>query len=170
MGWIAKIFGAASKEEMDGLHLETKNGFWAIKPTGDLTKILKALHIVITSESIIYLEGGSPDGRLELFLDNKKIHSVEKIALGTIWPKPLIYHIRATNENIGQLIDISEEISPVELAVHFHIYEPEHVILEWYDAFTDEILLSKALEENKVKSFCLAINSTYEYRENTEYQ
>jgi hypothetical protein len=41
-----------------------------------------------------------------------------------------------------------------ELAIHFHIYQGPHVLLEWHDAFTQPMLLSGEFNEEQIRGFC----------------
>jgi hypothetical protein len=40
-----------------------------------------------------------------------------------------------------------------ELAVHFHVYRNDTVLLEWHDAFSQPMLMSGAIPQETVKVF-----------------
>jgi hypothetical protein len=48
-----------------------------------------------------------------------------------------------------------------ELAVHFHIYCDENVLLEWHDAFSQRMLMSGSIPEEEVKVFTDKIGTSF---------
>ena len=162
MGWIAKLFGAASKEDLEGLRLDRTYWNWMIEETKNLPQLLKSLHFIVDETATMFFEGGNPSRELRSFIEKYAIPEKEKIARGTIWPKQSVVHIPATKENINELAKLAETISPFELAVHFHVYDDGQVIFEWYDAFTDPIYIYKDIPEEKVKRFAESIGAKYE--------
>lgn len=39
-----------------------------------------------------------------------------------------------------------------ELAIHFHVYQGDAVLLQWYDAFADPMWLSRLFSEVHIES------------------
>ena len=142
MGWIAKIFGAASEEELSGLKLDHSSWNWAVEETDNLQCILDALHYIVGDNAVIFLEGCYVKGELKQLIDEIAIPEIEHIARGTVWPKLNVIHLPATKLNIQRLSKLVEGVSPFQIATHFHVYENGEVILEWYNAFTTELFLS----------------------------
>ncbi len=161
MGWIAKLLGATSKEELDGIRLDHSYSNWEVKLTNDLPAVLGALKFIISEDAILFFEGGNPSGELKSFIETHAIPEKEKVARGTIWPKSEVVHLPAIMSNIDQLIKLTSEINPFEVATHFHVYEAGKVILEWYDAFTDDMFIAKDISEEKVKKFAESIGVNY---------
>lgn len=162
MGLIAKLFGAASKEELDGLHLDRTDWNWMVEETKDLPRLLKSLHFIIDETATLFFEGCNVRGELKSFIETHSIPEKEKIARGTVWPKQSVVHIPATKPIIDDLAELAKGISPLELAAHFHVYDHGEVIFEWYDAFTDPMYISNRVSENKVKDFAESIGMNYE--------
>lgn len=162
MGWIAKLFGAASKEELEGLRLDRADWNWVVDETKDLPRFLNSLHLIVNETATVFVEGGNPSGELKSFIETQSIPEKEKIARGTVWPKQTVVHLPATKEIISKLAKLAEEISPFELAVHFHVYDEGQVIVEWHDAFTDPMSISKTVPEEKVKEFSESLGVKYE--------
>ena len=87
---------------------------------------------------------------------------VSHIEMGTIWPRPKVFHLPATIENLNNLADLAETRIAFEIAVHIHIYIENKVIFQWYDAFSDDpIYLSKDIQEENVKNFCNFLSLKY---------
>ena len=68
----------------------------------------------------------------------------------------------ATSENLLELADISEHCAEPEVAIHFHVYKDDQVLLQWYDAFADPIYVSKEISEDRIKAFCEKLELKYE--------
>ncbi len=153
MGLFGRLFRVTPKEELKGIKLNLDEPFWELTGKTGFSALFRALHEIISENSVLYFEGGSPGGELLTFLKTKSIPEQTHVAVGTIWPRPDYYHVPATAENISRLADISENIAEPELAVHFHIYCKGEVILQWHDAFSDPMLLSGKLAEEKIRSF-----------------
>ena len=71
--------------------------------------------------------------------------------MGTIWPRPKVFHVPATATALTELAKIMGHHAEPELAVHFHVYRNESVLLEWHDAFSQPMLMSGAIPEEKIK-------------------
>ena len=83
----------------------------------------------------LYFEGGSPSGKL---LDFQREHGIPErahVAYGTIWPKPTVFHLPATPETMMALTELMRLCAYPELAIHFHVYRDQTVLVEWHDAF-----------------------------------
>ena len=170
MGWLAKLFNAVPKEEANGLELDTNHPFWEVSEAEDFPSLFKALINLLPEGSVLYFEGGSPSGELESFFGQNSIGEQAHIAIGTMWPRPDIFHVLATKENLLALTDISERCAEPELAIHFHVYQGNKILLEWHDAFSQPMLLSGDIPEKKVKQFCDDLSVKYQKWENSTEQ
>lgn len=167
MNWLLKLLGIAAKENSNELKLDTSNGFWVIEQTNDLAKILQALKHIINEDCVLYFEGGNPGTELKEFLEKNQIQPLDKIRKGTIWPKQDIIHIPAKELIIDELANFAKHASPFEFAIHFHVYQSGHMILEWYDAFTEDIWISSQVPKENIKAFAKALGVKY-YFENKD--
>src|SRR5689334_10282197 len=129
MGLLAKVFGAVSREEMRGIHLDVTRSCWEVSGKTDFPSLLTALPGLLSEESILYFEGGSPGGELQEFLQARAIPERAHVAYGTIWPKPRVFHVPATPEIISRLADLTRLCAYPELAIHFHVYRDQSVLL-----------------------------------------
>ena len=161
MGLLAKIFGAVPRKEMSGIHLDTTRPFWEVSGETDFPSVLTVLPDLLPEESFLYFEGGSPSGALLEFLQGQEVPERAHIAYGTIWPKPRVFHLPATPQTMRRLTDMMRSCSYAELAIHFHVYRDQSVLLEWHDAFTQPMLLSGELPEQKVRIFAERLCMSY---------
>jgi len=162
MRFLARLFNAVPKEERDGISLDYRVPQWKVSRAKDLPAFLRALVHLLPQDAILYLEGGSPPGRLRQFLDENSIPEQAHVAMGTIWSRPLIFHVSATAANLSQLADIAEHCAEPEVAMHLHVYRDGKVLLQWYDAFSDPFYISKQIPEEKVHEFCDRLSIQYE--------
>lgn len=153
MGLLAKIFGAVPREEMGGIHLDITRPFWEVSGRTDFPSLLSALPDLLPGDSILYFEGGSPRGHLLEFLQEHSVPERAHVAYGTIWPRPRVFHVPASPQTMIRLAELTRSCADPELAVHFHVYWASSVLLEWHDAFTQPMLLSGDLPEQKVRRF-----------------
>jgi hypothetical protein len=157
MGLIARIFGAVSREEMSGICLDTAHPFWELSGKTDFPPLLAALPDLLPDGCTLYFEGGCPSGELLGFLREHGIPERAHVACGTIWPKPKVFHLSAAGETTGRLGDLMRSCAHPELAIHFHVYRDQSVLMAWYDAFSGPMLLAGGLPEQKVRTFAVRL-------------
>jgi hypothetical protein len=85
--------------------------------------------------------------------------------MGTISPRPTVYHVPATETNLLCLADATEGCPDSEIAWHFHVYQPGKVLLHWYDIFALPLYISKDISEEKIITFCTKLGVDYKVRE-----
>ena len=161
MGLLAKIFGAVPREEMSGIRLDMTRPFWEVSGETDFPSLLTALQDLLPKESVLYFEGGAPTGALLEFLRAQQVPERTHVAYGTIWPKPRVFHLPATPQTMRRLAEMTRSCAYPELAIHFHIYREQSVLLEWHDAFTQPMLLSGELPEQEVRTFAERLSMSY---------
>ncbi len=169
MGLLSKLFQATPKKELKGIHLDLNQPFWELDGKTDFPSLLRALVGFLPEGSILYFEGGLPAGRLLEFIESHRIDEQSHVEVGTLWPRPRIYHVPATPKNLTELADLMEGFAEPELAVHFHVYCDAKIILGWHDAFTQPMLLAGSLEEEKVKALGKKLNmKTMKWKNSSE--
>lgn len=161
MGLLARIFGAVSREKMRGIRLDVTRPFWELSGETDFPSLLATLPDLLPAECVLYFEGGSPRGELLGFLRTHCVPERAHVACGTIWPKPKVFHLPATPETISRLAELARSCAYPEVAIHFHVYCGQSVLLEWHDAFTQPMLLSGEFPEEKIRTFAERLHMSY---------
>ncbi len=161
MGLLAKIFGGVARKEMTGIRLDMTRPFWEMSGETDFPSLLMALADLLPEECVLYFEGGWPRGELLEFLRGHEIPERAHVAYGTIWPKPIVFHLPATPETMSGLAELTRSCDYSELAIHLHVYSGQSVLLEWHDAFTQPMLLSGDLHEQRVRTFAERLCMSY---------
>lgn len=144
--------------------INPEKAHWQIKTTKDLSSFLRAVPLIAPPSGIIYFESGSPDEEIESFF---RAYGIDGgvIPMGSYDPNPF-YHLPISTDKLEELAQIAERHCEVEIAAHIHIYCSNKLILQWYDAFWDPIVVSKEIPEETVKRFCDQLSLPYEAMEN----
>lgn len=164
MKWIHKLFKMLTPEKMEGNNsqegISLENPKWEVSSIRDPQAFLRALNIILPEGAILYFEDGCPDKEIRSFFDSRKVSNPIKIECGTSG-NPVRFHLPFTHANITELVDIMERHAQPELAMHFHSYKDNKIILQWYDAFDDPMYISEAIEEEKIKRLCEELSLKY---------
>ena len=161
MGWLARLFKMAPKEDLEGICLGD-DARWEVQGPWDLPSFLRSLTLIVPHDAILYLEGGCHTKLLKDFLDARCVPELSRLARGT-WGKPFMDHLPATPENLRSLADLAESCAEPEVATHIHVYKDNEVLLQWYDAFSgDPVYLSSAIEEEALRTFCDQLSLNYQ--------
>ena len=133
---------------------------WEVSAPKDIPGFIRAISILI-DDSCMYLETSSSPKDIAKVLKEISILPQLDVARGTIWPKPVSYHVQASPKNIETVAGLFEGHGAYEVCCHFHVYVNGKIILEWHDAFFDDpFLVSKVVPEDRVKNFASAIGSS----------
>jgi hypothetical protein len=161
MGWLGRLFRAVPKEEMQGICLNTAEPYWEVDGPKTFREMFNALKGWVPEDAILYFEDGSPDAEIIEFMSTHSVPEVSHVAMGTIWPRPKMFHVPATKGVLTKLAKIMEHHAEPELAIHFHIYHNDTVLLEWHDAFSQPMLISGAIPEKKIIILANKIGENY---------
>ncbi len=161
MGWLSRLFGAVPKEEMKGIHLDTTGPYWEIDGPKTFVELFNALQDLLPEGAILYFEDGSADTQIDDFFNRHSMPEVSHVAGGTIWPRPKVFHVPAKTSILSELSEMMKHHVDIELAIHFHVYLNDSILLEWHDVFSQPMLISAAVSEEKVKVFADKIGKSY---------
>ena len=155
-----------------GIRLNMMKPQWELAGRTTFPDLLRALAGVLPERSVLYFEDGSPSGDLKAFLDRTAMDDGPNVSPGTLWPEPRVDRIPATAANLDQLADLAEHCAEPELAIHFYVYRDREVLMQWHDAFSDPMFVSKqGFSEEAVRTLCGELSMTYsEYRPGVEHQ
>ena len=134
---------------------------WEVTGIKSAGKFFPALTQILPLPVNLCFEGTriSPDVQALLVL-NAVTPSLQ-IPLGTIWPKPSVFHVRATREFIDQLAVLAVKHAEPEICDHFHAYNDSRGLMQWYDAFDLPLLVEESIAERNLESFCGTLGARY---------
>ena len=133
---------------------------WEVSAPKDIPHFIRSI-ANLCDDAIMYLETSTCQKDVATILKQISIDPQLDVARGTIWPKPISYHVPASTDNIEKVAALFESHSKFEVCCHFHVYWNGNIILEWHDAFFDDpFLVSKSVQEDRVKNFASEIGSS----------
>jgi hypothetical protein len=122
---------------------------------------LDNLSRLLPQGSVLYFEG-TTEREVDIFLSGRPATGPVKVRMGTIWPRPLVYHMPFTHSNVQGLARLLRTRHIPYLCTHPHSYKNGRMLLWWHDAFEDRtMLISCDIAEDKVADFADSIGSKY---------
>ena len=161
MSLLGKLLNAVFKSEIHGIKLNLTEPYWELSGEIDFPRLFAALPTLLPEGCILYLEGGYPEDELHVFLQTQQIVDSVKVACGTAWPKPTVFHLPATPTVLHRLSELTHRRAEPEVAAHFHVYRGQVVLLEWHDVFTQPALISGTLTEEVIARFAQVLRMEY---------
>jgi hypothetical protein len=161
MGWLAKLLGSVPREERAGIQLDTTQGYWELQGPKTFSELLRSLDGWLPEGAILYFEGGSPSREIEQFMAAHAIPERAHLAMGTIWPRPKVFHVPATPATLKELADLMERQAEPQPAIHFHVYRSDSVLLQWYDAFFDPMQIRSTVAEENIRALADRFGTEY---------
>ena len=162
MGWLARLLGAVPREERDGIGLDCSVSHWQLDGTRCAETFLTALRGWLPDGAMLYFEGGSPDDEIRAFMARHAVPERVHVAMGTIWPRPSVFHVPVSDAVLVELAGIMAHHAEPELAIHVLVYRDDTVLLQWYDAFSDPLLLSGSIAREQVEELARRIGGGFE--------
>lgn len=158
MRWL-EILGILPKGDSKALRLDETSP-WVVAETKDGATFYRALGHLATPESVLYLEG-STEPHVPRLLATMPAARARQVKIGTLWPRSDTYHVAATPEALTALADLIAQHHIALPAIHTHLYDQAGMILEWHDAFTEPMRISRRVSEDTVRRFADAIGKPY---------
>lgn len=135
---------------------------WEIKVGNiDSTDFFRLLHEIIKDATTIYFEGTSIDDDVSTCYktyaeDGEYIPETQTIA-----PKSEKFRCAYSSKLLDKLVELSLKHAEPELFDHFSIYSGQTPLLEWPDAFSNTLLISKNIPENVISDLSVKLNASY---------
>jgi len=124
----------------------------------------KSIPKFLPQETLLYLEG-NPDSEVELFLKQNAVPETLKIAAGTIWPKPDIYHLPGNKNVFDALAKFSSRKAIHDICYHFMAYKDGIILLSGYDFGDDPIYMAEGFSREEISSLSLELGCSFRFDE-----
>jgi hypothetical protein len=135
---------------------------WEITGIDSAEKFFSALSEILLPPVNLCFEGISIASDVQALFASNMVASSLEIPPGTIWPKPSVFHVRATEQFLQQLAVLAGKRAESEVCDHFHAFYDNQGLMQWYDAFSgDPLLVDEAIPETNVLSFCRKLGAQY---------
>jgi hypothetical protein len=135
---------------------------WELPGITSAEKFFSVLPEILALPVNLCFEGTSISPDVQSFFASHAATQILQIPRGTIWPKPSVFHVRATEQFLRQLAALAERHVGPEICDHFHAYDDNQGLMQWYDAFSgDPLLVDESVGEMKVQTFCRKLGVPY---------
>src|SRR5579864_9213326 len=125
---------------------------WEVTGIRSAEKFFSTLTDVLPLPVNLCFEGTSISSDVRALLASGAVAATLQIPPGTIWPKPSVFHVLATEQLIHELAALAGRHAEPEVCDHFHAYNDSHGLMQWYDAFDLPLLIDESITEASLKS------------------
>jgi hypothetical protein len=144
--------------------MSTKSLFvsgWQVPSIRSGQKFFSTLNEILPLPVNLCFEGTRISSDVQSVLASSAIAPSIQIPPGTIWPKPKVFHVRATGQFLTQIAALLGKHAVPEVCDHFHAYSDSRGLMQWYDAFNLPLLIDESITESKLQSFCRGLRVQY---------
>jgi hypothetical protein len=161
MGWLADLVGWVPAQERRGIQVDVFGPHWELAAPQGLPALFRALDGWLPDGSVLYFEDGLHSPEVTAFMRAHAVPERAHLEMGTIWPRPSVYHLPASPEVFARLVDLAENHAAPELAIHLHAYLDDEVLVQGYDILAQELWLSPTLPEQRVRDLAIRLGVVY---------
>jgi hypothetical protein len=132
---------------------------WKVSGIRTAENFFRAVSLLIPDATHMFLEG-SPDPDIQTVLTNAADETDYTAPVGTLWSWPQKnrrFSVRASPELFARLSEASSNHAEPEICDHVHFYRGEEALVQWFDAFSDPLLISKSVARERVERFASAV-------------
>lgn len=127
----------------------------------DSDKFFRSLVDLLPTPAYLVFEGTSIAHDVCQLLQPAAIAPRRHIPVGTIFPRPVAYHIPVSPSFLVAMADLAAKHAEPEICDHLHAYDDSRVLLQWYDAFDSSMVVDDSIAEESLLEFCDALGATY---------
>jgi len=130
---LSRLLGYPTLQERAGARLNDRDP-WVVPATRDAAAMLRALPTLLPGGGFVYFE----DTTEAVFASWLQAHAVPaplKVADGTIWPKPDVFHVPLEPALLEEAAVLIEQHRIALPSIHIHAHDGAEVLLQWHDAF-----------------------------------
>jgi len=132
---------------------------WKISGVRTAVDFFRAVSLLVPDATHMFLEG-SPDPDIEALLADAADDADYAAPVGTIWSWPAKnqrFTVRASPELFARLSSASLNHAEPEICDHVHFYRGQEALVQWFDAFSEPLLVSKSVARKRVERFASAV-------------
>jgi ketosteroid isomerase-like protein len=132
---------------------------WKVSGIRTAEGFFRAVSLLVPDATHMFLEG-SPDPDIETVLANAADETDYTAPTGTIWSWPRKnrrFSVRVSPELLTRLSEASSNHAEPEICDHVHFYRGEEALVQWFDAFSDPLLISKSVARERVERFASTV-------------
>jgi hypothetical protein len=134
---------------------------WEVAGIGNAEGFFSALPEILPLPVHLCFEGTRISSDVRKLLAANTVPATLEIPPGTIWPKPSVFHVLATEQFLHEFVALAGKHAETEICDHFHAYNDRHGLLQWYDAFDLPLLIDSSITEASLEGFCRKLGVQY---------
>ena len=130
---------------------------WRVSGLRDAAAFFRAIPQLLPEATRMLLEGSAaPD--IQALLANHAEPGEYDAPRGTLWswPRDERFTVRASSGLFSQLAEAAAHHAEQEICSHVHFYRDVEPLAQWFDAFADPFMVSKAIPRARLVEFCRA--------------
>jgi len=146
---------------------EVKDGYlakvphWSVTAIESPTSFFEGIERVLPEATTLFVEGGGVEKDVIGLLERHAEPGPFIPARGTLWPRTRYFRAKVSPVLLRGLAALAKRHAVPELCDHLHLYDGDHALAEWYDAFVDPLLLTEAVPEARVRQLCEITLASY---------
>jgi hypothetical protein len=132
---------------------------WKVSGVRMAEEFFRALPILVPDATHMFLEG-SPAPDIQQLLADAADGAVYGAPVGTIWSWPQKngrFGVRASSELFVRLSEAASHLAEPEICDHLHLYRGQEALMQWFDAFSEPMLVSKVVARERVERFASTV-------------
>ena len=132
---------------------------WKVSAVRTAERFFRAVSLLVPDATHMFLEG-SPDPDIEALLVNAVDDAEYAAPVGTRWSWPRKnqrFSVRVSPELLARLSELSSNHAEPEICSHVHFYRGHEALVQWFDAFSDPLLVLKSVARDRVERFATAV-------------
>lgn len=132
---------------------------WKVSGIRTAEAFFRAVPLLVPDATHMFLEG-SPDPDIVALLSEATDEAPYAAPVGTAWSWPLKnqrFSVRASSELFERLAEAASHHAEPEVCTHVHFYRSQEALAQWFDAFSDPLLVSKSIARADMEQFASAV-------------
>ena len=132
---------------------------WKVSGIRTAEAFFRAVPLLVPDATNMFLEG-SPDPDIVALLSDAADDTNYAAPVGTLWSWPQKnqrFSVRASSEFFERLAEAASHHAEPEVCDHVHFYRGQEALAQWFDAFSDPLLVSKSIARADVEQFASAV-------------
>jgi len=132
---------------------------WKVSGVRTAAEFFRALPLLVPDATHMFLEG-SPEPDIEVLLVDAADERDYTAPAGTYWSWPRKnrrFSVRVSAELFVRLSKVAAHHAEAEICDHIHFYRDRNALVQWFDAFSDPLLVSKLVPRERVEQFASAV-------------
>lgn len=132
---------------------------WKVSGVKTAEDFFAAVSNLVPDATHMFLEG-SPASDIEALWKEAADDGYYAAPAGTIWSWPQKnrrFSVRVSPELFARLSEAASTHAEPEICDHIHLYRGQEALMQWFDAFSGPLLVSKLIARERVERFASAV-------------